>query len=127
MQSVDVVLDGESYTIQEKRSRENREWRALLEGHFSELAAVLEDAPDVDVTDGQALARLVRNASGKLLRSVDILGELLVAYAPQVQDVVGEAYDSEILEAFTAVLGLAYPFGSVIGRIRQIGSRLDQM
>ena len=44
---------------------------------------------------------------------------LLADYAPDLP--LEDAYDSEILEAFTEVLGLAYPFGSILGKLRAIG------
>jgi len=117
--SVTVTLDGKEYTITEKRSRENAAWRVKLEGPFQDLAGLLESAPGTDLTDGQSLAALVRSLSGMLLGSIDTVTGLLAEYDPALPLV--DAYDSEILEAFGAVLGLAYPFGSLLPRLRQIG------
>ena len=116
MQKVTVVLDEREYVIEEKRSRANRKWREQLEGAFAGLAGALEDAPETDVADGQALAGLVQRVSGTLLHSVETLTELVVAYAPELP--LDNAYDSEVLDAFTAILGLAYPFGSMVARVR---------
>jgi len=126
MRQVTVLLNGTEYTIQEMRSRDNRQWRAELEKHFDELARALDGADAVDVTDGQALGNLVRGLSGKLLRSVDIICNLLVAYDGKLKSVVDDAYDSEILNAFTAVLGLAYPFGGLLDQLKRIGSQLPR-
>lgn len=125
MRTVKVALDGQSHTVQELRSKANREWRGRLEEHFDELAEALEGAPDTDLSDGEALGNLVRGLSGKLIHSVDIIADLLVDYAPDLKPHLDDAYDSEILDAFTAVLGLAYPFGTMLGRLREIGSRLQ--
>ena len=118
--SVTVTLDGKPYTITEKRSRDNAAWRKQLEGPFQELAGLLESAPGADLTDGQSLATLVRSVSGMLLGSIDTVTGLLAEYDPSLP--LDDAYDSEILEAFTEVLGLAYPFGSLLARVRQLGS-----
>lgn len=126
MRTAKVTLNGQEHTIEECRSRDNRKWREKLEVHFSELAQMLEGVPDADITDGQALAGLVRSVSSKLLRSVDIITDLLVEYAPDLKPVIDEAYDSEILDAFTAVLGLAYPFGSLLSKLKELGSQLPQ-
>ena len=107
--TVTVTLDGKEYTITEKRSRDNAAWRAKLEVPFQDLATLLESAPGTDLTDGQSLAALVRSVSGMLLGSIEIVTGLLADYAPDLP--LEDAYDSEILEAFGAVLGLAYPFG----------------
>lgn len=120
--TVTVILDGNEYTITEKRSRDNAAWRKLLEEPFQDLAGLLESAPGADLTDGQSLATLVRSVSGMLLGSIDTVTGLLAEYAPDLP--LADAYDSEILEAFTGVLGLAYPFGSILGKLRAIGSQV---
>ena len=121
--SVTVTLDGKEYTITEKRSRDNAAWRKKLEGPFQDLAGLLESAPGADLTDGQSLANLVRSVSGMLLGSIDTVTQLLAEYDPALP--LLDAYDSEILEAFTEVLGLAYPFGSLLARVRQLGSQVN--
>jgi len=125
MRTVKVTLGGTTHTVQELRSRENAAWRQELESHFEDLAQLLDDAPGLDLTDGQALAGLVRSVSGKLLRSVDVIRELVLAYAPDLEGALDEAYDSEMLDAFTKILGLAYPFGSVLEsllKVAELGS-----
>ena len=122
--SVTVTLDGKEYTITEKRSRENAAWRAKLEDPFQDLARLLEGAPDTDLTDGAGIAGLVRSFSGLLLGSIEIVTGLLADYAPDLP--LEDAYDSEILEAFTEVLGLAYPFGVLLTKLRALGSQIGQ-
>jgi hypothetical protein len=117
--SVTVTLDGKPYTITEKPSRENAAWRKRLDGPFQELAGLLESAPGTDLTDGQSLAALVRSVSGMLLGSIETVRELTVAY---VGEDIPLDYDSDALDVFSAVLGLAYPFGSLLPRLRALGS-----
>jgi len=116
MKTVTVTLNGQEYQVEELRSRANREWRARLESHFSEVTDALKHAPNTDVTDAQALSNLVTAVSGKLLQSVDILAGLLHDYAPALP--LDDAYDSEILAAFTEVLKLAYPFGEMLSQFK---------
>ncbi|NIS82591.1 MAG: hypothetical protein GTO14_20865, partial [Anaerolineales bacterium] len=123
--SVTVTLNETEYTITELRSRQNAEWRKKLEGPFSELVSLLQDAPETELTDMQALANLVRSVSGLLLHSIDTVKALLAEYAPHLP--LDDAYDSEILDAFTEVLSLAYPFGRLIAKARQLGSPKAQM
>ena len=120
--SVKVALGGQEFEVAELKSRQNRAWREKLESHFEELAQVLENAPSTELNDPGAAAHMVRTLAGKLIHSVDLIGELVVAYAPQLESALDEGYDSEVIEAFTAILGLAYPFGSTIQKLaRQIG------
>lgn len=118
-----IELDGHEYVVEERRSRENAAWRRKLEEPFKELAGQLERAPGVELSDVAGVAQLVRSVGGTLLQSIDIVTALLIEYAPELRQVVGEAYDSEILEAFGKVLELAYPFGGLIERLRALGSR----
>jgi hypothetical protein len=113
---VKVILDGQEYTITEKRSRENAKWRQELGGPFAQLVDLLELGPDVELTDMQSLAGLVRSVSGLLLTSIDNVKTLLASYAPELP--LDDAYDSEIMNAFAEVLTLAFPFGSLINKVR---------
>lgn len=124
--TVAVTLNEKQYQITELRSRENAAWRKKLEEPFKGLAQTLEQAPETELTDTQALAGLVRSMSGLLLGSVDLVRDLLISYAPQLEDALPEAYDSEILDAFTKILGLAYPFGVVIDKLRTLGVQVQQ-
>ena len=120
--TVEITLNEATHTIRELRSRENAAWRRRLEEPFKELAGALEGAPGTDLTDLQSIAQLVRAVGGMLLQSIDTVKMLLIAYAPGLQANIDEAYDSEILDAFTEVLGLAYPFGGLIRKLRDLGS-----
>lgn len=128
MRTVKVTLNGQTVQIEELRRRDNQAWREKLEGEFKELAGALEGAGDIEITSGNALGGLVRAVAGKVMGSVDIIAGLLEAYAPQIKPLMAEAYDSEVLEAFTAVLGLAYPFGQMLDRLKAMaGSRQPPM
>lgn len=119
--SATVMLGGRQYQVAELRSRPNAAWRARLQVPFESLVAKLQAAEATDLSDAQGLADLVRSVSGTLLGSVDILTGLLFCYSPELaadrERIEAEAYDSELLEAFVAVLGLAYPFGDVAAKI----------
>jgi len=123
MRTAKVVLGGQDYTINEKRSRENAAWRKKLEKPFSELAEMLKEIPDVKLTDGEGLSKIVQFVSSLLLRSVDMIVDLLVDYSPELDGVREEAYDSELLDAFGTVLGFAYPFGGIFNKITQATSK----
>lgn len=124
-----VTIGGRTYKVTERPARKNAEWRAELAAAFGPLARVLEQVPqmlDVELTRGEMprLAELVQAAGGALLAAPDELRRLLYLYAPQIgQDAEAleeAAYDSEYLAAFTAVLQLAYPFGSYLRVLRQV-------
>ena len=119
---ITIVLNETEYTITEKGSRENAKWRQELGGPFAQLVDLLEMGPNVELTDMASLANLVRSVSGLLLNSVDMITDLVRSYAPNLPE-EAFAFDSEILEVFTEVLSLAYPFGSLVNKIRGLSGR----
>jgi hypothetical protein len=116
MKIIEIELDGETYEVQELRSKANREWRQKLEEHFEDLASTLSEAVDVEINDSDSVYEAVRSIGGKVLGSVDVVTDLLREYDPDLP--LDDAYDSEIIDAFAKVLELAYPFGGMIQRIR---------
>lgn len=122
MRTVEVTLAGKTYTITELPSRKNAAWRKKLEKPFRELAKMLESAPETDISNLADIAGLVRSLSSMLVDSVDVIVELLFDYSPELRAdrkrIEEEAYDSEILAAFTAVLSLAFPFGSLASKLQ---------
>jgi len=116
-----VELAGKSYTLQQKPIKAAKAWRDALRVPFGDLAATLEAADRIELTNGRDLAGLVQSLSGTLIGSVDILLDLLFAYSDELagdrERIEAEAYDDEALAAFTEVLKLAYPFGQLLALV----------
>jgi hypothetical protein len=124
MRTIEVVLGGQTFTVRELPVRKNAGWRKQLAEPFAELVQRLAAAPEAKIDDAKSLADLVQSLSGVLIGSIDTLVDLLLAYSPElthVREFVEEnAYDSEIMEAFTGVLGLAFPFGTWKDKLGQL-------
>jgi len=120
MRSVTVTLAEREYTICELRSRQNEAWRAALKTRFESVAALIENTPATELTTA-GVGGLIRNISNVVLGSIADVRELLFEYAPELaQDreyIEEEAYDSDLMNAFTEVLTLAFPFGSAFRRL----------
>ena len=117
MKTETVVIGDKSYIIREAKRQANARWRLHFQAEFTDVAAIIEGLPKTDLT-AEALAGLLRQIVAKVGGSVDMLAELVFAYSAELaadrETIEEEAYDSEIMAAFTAVLRLAYPFGSVV-------------
>lgn len=126
MRTVTVELGGQRYSIQPLPMAKARQWRAALEQPFGALVAVLESAERIELTNLGSIAGVVQAFAGVLLGSVDILMDLLFAYAPELakerERIEAEAYDEEALVAFVEVLKLAYPFGILRGAVSGSGT-----
>ncbi len=123
MKTIDIQLGGQTYTVEERKARHNAAWRQKLSEPFGELAGLLEEAGELELTPAN-IAQLLRTVGDALLHSIDTVRDLLFDYSPTLsadrKRIEAEAYDSEILEAFTGVLKLAYPFGSLIGKVASV-------
>lgn len=117
MKTETVVIGDKQYTIKEAKRKANAKWRLLFQTQFTEVADLIEGLPSTELTP-TAVGDLIRQITAKVGGSVDMLAELVFAYSPELaadrETIEEEAYDSEIMAAFTAVLKLAYPFGSVV-------------
>ncbi len=118
--SVKITLAEKEYTVSELKGRDNAKWRTSFEHFFSDLASLMEKAPEIELTNMASLAGLIRSGSSLLLHSIDKVKELLLEYAPNISDVIDEAYDSEVMAAFLEVLKLAYPFGTLLDKVRRL-------
>lgn len=131
MRTVEVVLGGKAYTVTELPVRKNVAWRKELAGPFGELVAALQSAPKTELNNLQELGALVGNLSNLLVGSVETITGLLFSYAPTLkadQKVIEEtAYESELLEAFVGVLGLAFPFGVWGSKAGQVARQLSEI
>jgi hypothetical protein len=125
MRTETVEIGEKSYIIHEQKRKANALWRLAFQAMFTEVAALIEGLPSLDMTPA-AIGDLVRQITAKVGGSVDEMAELVFAYSPELnkdrETIEEEAYDSEIMAAFTAVLKLAYPFGSLVQMVTGLSS-----
>lgn len=119
-----ITLGGQSYLLMELPARKNAAWRRLLEEKAQPLLGLIEQASaGVEITNSEDLMRLVQLALPTLLHAPEILFELITAYAPMISDdLLDNAYDSEVVGAFLGVLSLAFPFGGLIQELTSLAS-----
>lgn len=120
MKTAEITLSGQTFTVAEQPRQANAAWRAQFQDAFSEAAGTLAGVWNSDVAEADDLAGLVRQLAATVTGAIDTMAELLFAYAPELTAQRETAYDSEILEAFTAVLELAYPFGSLLEKLASL-------
>lgn len=118
---VKVMLGGREYVIAALPIAKSKAWREALAGPFGLLADTLLRANEVEVDQFSDIASIVKNMSGVLLGSVDLMLDLLFTYAPELEkdrEWIGDnAYDEEALGAFAEVLKLAFPFGVLLATV----------
>lgn len=127
MHSKKVQLGGTEYTIQELPARHNATWRRGLEAQLGPILNLVEQAGGgLEIASSEDLMRVANSLGRVLVQAPDLLIELLFAYAPNLdaerEIILDRAYDSELVAAFMAVLGLAYPFGGWAQKVASLAS-----
>lgn len=121
MEKTTVSLGGQESTVVELKRKANSAWRQRLQAEFADIAQLIGDLSNIKIEDGEALKNVMVTVTSRVSSSLDTALELVIAYSPTLENdqerIVEEAYDSEILQAFIAILGLAYPFGSALSTI----------
>lgn len=122
-----VTLGGQSYVIEELPARKNAEWRRLLETRLAPILGIIEQAgAGLELRTNEDVLKVVGQVGQLLVTAPDLLVEMLFAYTPALAAdqavILDNAYDSELVAAFTTVLGLAYPFGSLAKLISGLAS-----
>lgn len=121
-----LELGGHAYTIEELPARKNAAWRKLLEAKLAPILGIIEQAgAGLELRTNEDLMKVAGQVGQLLVTAPDLLIELLFAYsselASQQEMILDTAYDSELITAFTAVLGMAYPFEN-LARLASLAS-----
>ena len=129
MKSIVITLGDREYEIKELTTRKNAAWRVQLQEPFGNLVQMLQDAPTTELNNLRDVGSLVQSMSGLLLGSIDTVIGMVFAYSPVLaadRDYIeNEAFDSQLLEAFTGVLGLAYPISTWAGKAAGLARELN--
>jgi hypothetical protein len=144
MKHIKLTIGEKKYTINELPRRQNAAWREQFQEEFVEIAGFVQEiaskkvsnligsnghAPDGQANEadaGETIAGIVEQVAIQVNGSIDRMANLLISYSPEMtadrEHVEEKAYDSEILDGFTAVLGLAYPFGSLLSQLQTLAA-----
>lgn len=100
MKSVTVTIGRAEHTIRELPSRKAAAWRQkVCRSGWEILPKLFESAPETDISSVTAISGLVQQLGTLVVRSPDTVIELLLAYAPQLEEALSgeECYDSELI------------------------------
>jgi hypothetical protein len=121
MRTAKVTINGQPHEVAELRARDNAAWRKRFEDTLGGIVGLLGELPNAEINTPQDIVALVTRATPKLLGSIGAVYELCCQY----DAAFGEAYDSECIDALSALLGLAYPFGAIGPQIQKLTGSLS--
>ena len=136
MKVVNVTLAGKEYSITPLPIKKNREWRKQFEAPIQDAANLLTEVgsyASIEYEDaGQMIGNIGKAVSGKLapvinhlLGSADLITDAVFQYSKEISKdrkyIEENGYDEEIVAAFLAILGLAFPFGQAVQGLMKLG------
>ena len=126
MKFIKLTIGEKTYTVNELPRKKNAAWREAFQNEFVEIASFIQGLAGIEVSSGEVIANIVEQVAVQVNGAVDRMADLLISYSPEMtadRDYIEEeAYDSQILDGFTAVLGLAYPFGSLMKQLQTLAA-----
>lgn len=128
MRSEQIIIAGQEYEVVELPMRRNAEWRHQLQDALMPMADLMQQSQTVSMDANSAgdVVGIIRKAGLMLIESPDTITDLVFSYAPELEKdrdrVLENAYDSEVMDAFTAVLRLAFPFGRLLSTVRALAA-----
>ena len=132
----EVQFSTKKFTIVPIPIRKSREWRQKFIKELDKILGIVDDVQGVttdELTDGFSLDSLmpfIDKIKAFLLTSTDILLDLIYDFAPNIKKekawIEDHATDPEVFSVFLEVLKMAYPFGGILGNLRNLGSKTQE-
>lgn len=125
MQQRTITLASQALEIAELPARKNQAWRDEFDMRMQPVLHLIEQAGQgMEINNSEDLLRLVHQLWPVVISSPALLAELVQAYAPNqvTAEVLDQVYDSEVIDAFIVIVGLAFPFGALVRGLTSLAS-----
>lgn len=126
MNTVKVRFGDRSYDVQELPTRLNELWRGELEEQLEPIIDIIKGLAreELSVDNVGNLAGPVEQVTKIAMGSPVTIREMALSYSEELEAdrewLLDNSYDSEFVEAFIKILGLAYPFGGMVKILKTI-------
>ena len=136
MKTVQVNIADREYTITPLPIKKNREWRKQFDAPIQDAANLFAEVggyADKEFEDmGKMVGEIGKAVSGSLptvinhlLGSADLITKAVFDYSPELKKdkkhIEENGFDDEIVSCFISILGLAFPFGTAIRGLMDLG------
>lgn len=116
-----VMLGGREYVLKPLPLRPARALREKIAAQIGGFGQQLQALDGLEVTKLDDIGGLIERLGGTLAGSVDLAAEWLFEFSPEIaadrERIMNEAFDEEVLKAFTEALKMLYPFGGMLNSL----------
>ena len=118
MKTLKLKLAGREYDVELLRAKASEEWRGKLKDKLGEFGiADVMGAAALDITNGGGVSRVIDGVMAMVVQAPRAALDLIALYAPQIEAdkdaIFEEAYDVDIIAAFSEVVKTAIPLDSM--------------
>ena len=136
MKIVQIKIAGREYDVCPLPIKANREWRLQFQEPLQDAANLVAELGDFAGEEfdkpADLLNKILSGLSGNLssvvkhlLGSADMITQAVFQYSPAINEdkeyIEEHGYDEELVAAFMQLLSLAFPFGSAIRGLMDLG------
>jgi hypothetical protein len=118
-----VLKFGETeYSVKVLSSRKAAAWRQKLSDLTGDMVGkAMAEPPDSD-TNGWLRGEVLGSVSLMLTKSPEKLVDMICAYGSELNadEILDNGTDEQILVAFTRIMGVAFPFFSILGTLMEM-------
>lgn len=126
MRTEHVTLAGREYEMEELPLRKNAAWRQMLNAELQQWAELMGQTQTIELTNLADVLPVLRRGSDMVLQSPERIADLVFAYSAEIaQDrerILENAFESELVDAFSACVRLAFPFGRLTRLVTQLAA-----
>lgn len=117
MKEITIEIAGQKYEVRPLSIKKGRAWREQLGAKFDGLIGAMQGIAIVEATNVAGVGNIIASLRETLITSIDEVLNLVCAYAPAIEAdrarIEDEGVDEEIVDAFSKILGLAFPLGAI--------------
>lgn len=117
-----VILGGKEFEITPPNLRNSMVWRERFATPILEGLSSVGGMVNTQLNDTNDLIGVAKSLGALLLNSMDALVEAMLAYSEALSAerewILDHATDQEAVDALVVIIGLAYPFGSILAKFQ---------
>jgi hypothetical protein len=141
MKSTTVTLASRTYTVESLKFKAEKAWRKKYDKPISDLVSAISNVKELATKEFDKSTDLLKEVSMVILKHADDLVKAMLDSPDTMLDAICDyspalklertfieenAYQDEIAKAFIEVLQIAFPFGSLLGLVKNFGQMEKQ-
>jgi hypothetical protein len=118
-----IVLGGKEFEIAPANLRKSKAWRDRFATPILEKLESVGGIASIKLDDSNDLLKAIKSIGIMLLEGMDTVVDATIAYSDRLSTekewILDHATDQEAIDALITILGMAFPFGSILAKFQR--------